>query len=125
MTINIEGETAADMARTMILPAASRYLSELLLCADRADDLGMKAKGVRRTAEAVSESIDGLVEALEHLVEQNAELGGEEVHSKAEHMRANIIPAMAAVRTRVDELEKMVPDDLWPIPTYRDMLFVK
>ncbi len=125
MTINIEGETAADMARTMILPAATRYLSELLLCADRADEVGVKVKGVENTARAVAESIEGLVDALDHLVAQNAELGGDEVHSKAEHMQENIIPAMAAVRTRVDELEKMVPDDLWPIPTYRDMLFVK
>lgn len=125
MTVNIEGETAADMARTMVLPAATRYLSELLLCADRADEVGVKTKGVATTARAVAEAIDGLVESLDHLVEQNAELGGDEVQSKAEHMRANIIPAMAAVRARVDELEKMVPDDLWPIPTYRDMLFVK
>lgn len=125
MTINIEGETAADMARTMILPAASRYLSDLLQCMERADDVGIKVAGVETTARAVAEAVDGLVEALDHLVKQNAELGGEEVHDKAEHMRANIIPAMNAVRERGDELEKMVPDDLWPVPTYRDMLFVK
>ncbi|MEK9501478.1 glutamine synthetase III family protein [Gaopeijia maritima] len=125
MTINIEGETAADMARTMILPAASRYLSDLLQCMERADDVGIKVAGVEATARAVAEAVDGLVEALDHLVKQNAELGGEEVHDKAEHMRANIIPAMNAVRERGDELEKMVPDDLWPVPTYRDMLFVK
>lgn len=125
MTLNIEGETAADMARTMILPAASRYLSDLLQCMERASDVGMRVAGVEATARPLAASIDGLVEALDHLVKQNAELGGDEVHDKAEHMHNNIIPAMAAVRERVDELEKMVPDDLWPVPTYRDMLFVK
>jgi glutamine synthetase len=40
-------------------------------------------------------------------------------------MRANIVPAMKAVRDVVDPLERLVPDDLWPVPTYRDMLFVK
>jgi glutamine synthetase len=40
-------------------------------------------------------------------------------------MRANIIPAMNAVREVVDRLEKVMPDDLWPMPTYRDMLMVK
>jgi len=124
-TINIEGETAADMARTMILPAANRYLSELLQCAERGADVGVKTAGVVSTAEAVSELVDELVEALDVLVAQNAELGGDEVHSKAEHMRANIIPAMTEVRGVVDRLEKVIPDDLWPVPTYRDMLFVK
>jgi glutamine synthetase len=124
-TINIEGETAADMARTMILPAAIRYLSELLQAAERADDVGIKSKGLTRTAQHVAGLVDELRDAIDHLVEQNAELGGDEVEEKAEHMRANIIPAMAAVRAAADKLEKVVPDDLWPIPTYRDMLHVK
>jgi glutamine synthetase len=123
--INIEGETMADMARTMILPAANRYLSELLLTADRADGAGIKASGVVTTARGVSGLIDELTDAIEVLVAQNAELGGDEVHSKALHMRDHIIPAMAAVRSAADRLEKVAPDDLWPIPTYRDMLFIK
>ena len=53
------------------------------------------------------------------------ELGGDDVHSKAVHMRQNIIPAMAAVRAVSDKLERILPDDLWPLPRYRDMLFVK
>ena len=40
-------------------------------------------------------------------------------------MRDHIVQAMAAVRAVADRLEKVVPDDLWPLPTYRDMLFVK
>jgi len=124
-TINIEGETAADMARTMILPAAIRYLSELLQAAERADDVGVKSKGLTKTVNEVAGLVDDLREAIDHLVEQNAELGGTEVDEKAEHMRGQIIPAMASVREVADELEKIVPDDLWPIPTYRDMLHVK
>jgi glutamine synthetase len=124
-TINIEGETAADMAETMILPAAVRYLSELLQTAERADGVGVKVKGVKKTIERVAALVDELRDAADELVEQNAELGGDEVEEKAEHMRANIIPAMAKVRSAADRLEKIVPDDLWPIPTYRDMLHVK
>jgi glutamine synthetase len=124
-TINIEGETAADMARTMVLPAANRYLTELVTTLERADHAGIKVKGVRHTAENVTGLVDELVTCLDALVAQNAELGGEDIHSKAEHMHSNIIPAMAEVRIAVDRLEKVVPDDLWPMPTYRDMLFVK
>ncbi len=123
-TVNIEGETAADIAGTMVLPAATRYLNDLFSTAERAAAVGVKVSGVVDTARKVSALIDELTEKLDALVAQNAELGGDDVFSKAEHMRANIIPAMAAVRTVVDRMEKVIPDDLWPMPTYRDMLFV-
>jgi glutamine synthetase len=125
MTINIEGETAQHMAQTMILPAAMRYLSELVETADRADEVGMKSEGVLTTARRVNDLVDQLIGAIDVLAEQNQELGGDDVVSKAEHMRANIIPAMTAVRDAADRLERIVPDDQWPVPIYRDMLFVK
>jgi glutamine synthetase len=125
MTINIEGEMAADIARTMVLPAANRALAELLLTLQRAGEVGMKIGGVQKMARHMAETVDALVEATEALDEQNAELGGDDIESKAEHMRHNIIPAMAAVREAVDTLEDLVPDDLWPMPIYREMLFIK
>ena len=124
-TVNIEGETAADIAGTMVLPAATRYLHDLLATADRGNGVGVKVEGIVATARKVSDLIDELTDKLETLVAQNAELGGDTVFSKAEHMRTNIIPAMTAVRGVVDRMEKVIPDDLWPMPTYRDMLFVK
>ncbi len=124
-TINIEGETTADIASTMILPAAVRYLGDLLAATDRSRGLGLEAGGLRRTAEKVNGLVDELRDALDRLIEQNEELGGEEVHSKAYHMRDHVVPAMLAVRGVADRLEKVVPDDYWPLPTYRDMLFVK
>jgi glutamine synthetase len=124
-TINIEGETTADIASTMILPAAVRYLNDLLAAADRTRTLGLEAAGLRRTIEKVNALVDELRDALDRLIEQNEELGGEEVHSKAYHMRDHVVPAMSAVRGASDRLEKVVPDDYWPLPTYRDMLFVK
>jgi glutamine synthetase len=124
-TINIEGETGQYIAQTMVLPAAARYLNDLLSAAERADDVGMRSDGVLTTARQVNELTDQLVEKLAVLAEQNQELGGDDVMSKAEHMRANIIPALDGVRDVVDRLERVIPDDLWPIPTYRDMLFVK
>ena len=125
MTINIEGETVQHMAQTMVLPAATRYLSELLQAAERADDVGIKTEGVVETAKRVNALVDDLVEAIDKLAEQNQTLGGDEVVAKAEHMRKNIVPAMNAVRDVVDPLERIVPDDYWPVPAYRDMLFVK
>lgn len=124
-TVNIEGETTADIARTMILPAAIRYLDDLLRVAERGRTLGVESAGVATTIHEVTAIVDELRVALDHLVEQNAELGGDDVRSKARHMKENIIPAMAAVRAAADRLERILPDDLWPLPRYREMLFVK
>lgn len=124
-TLNIEGETTADIARTMLLPAAIRYLNELLAVADRTRALGLDAIGTIDTIREVNGLVDELTAALNELVEQNAELGGDEIESKAYHMRDHIVPAMREVRAVADRLEKVIPDDYWPLPTYRDMLFVK
>ncbi|GMV04140.1 MAG: glutamine synthetase [Gemmatimonadota bacterium] len=124
-TINIEGETGQYMAQTMVLPAAARYLSDLLSTADRAKEVGVKTDGVVATARKVNDLIDQLVAKLDVLAAQNQELGGDDVFSKAAHMQANIIPALNAVRDAVDRLERVVPDDYWPFPTYREMLFIK
>lgn len=125
IAINIEGETAQYMAQTMFLPASIRYMNDLLTAAERADDLGLRAEGVMATAKEVITLVDRLNETITALAEQNQELGGDDVVSKAEHMRTDIVPAMNAVRDAVDRLERIVPDDLWPVPPYRDMLFVK
>ena len=123
--VNIEGETAARVARTMILPAAIRYLGEVLGAHGAATAAGVSTKGLAATAGELSALIDELSDKLDALDAQNRELGGDEVYSKAVHMRDNVIPAMEAVRDVADRLEAVVPDDLWPLPTYRDMLFVK
>ena len=123
--VNIEGEMAAELASTMIMPAATRYLSDLLTLSERAAGQGMKTEGVNGTAKAVNALVDELADTLGVLVKQNAELGGDNLHSKAEHMWKNIVPAMLGVRGVVDQLEKLVPDDYWPMPKYREMLFVK
>jgi len=124
-TVNIEGETAADIAATMILPAAVGYLNDLLAAADRANGLGIAGSGVIETVRLVSGMVDELRAGLDVLNAANEELGGEDVVSKSYHMRDNVIPAMNTVRTAVDRLEKVVPDNYWPLPRYRDMLFIK
>jgi len=125
LTVNIEGETAARIARTMILPAAVRYLKSISSTVAEAKAVGANVSGLASEAKALGDTIDDLVKVLGKLDKQNADLGGDTVHSKAYHMRDNVIPAMNAVREVCDRLERMMPDDLWPLPTYQEMLFVK
>jgi glutamine synthetase len=127
-TVNIEGEMTAEMARTIVLPAAVRYLDDLLDAYHNHAQLsgGSKpATGLKKLIDDLNGTLNELVDALDVLDAQNAELGGEDVHSKAYHVRDNVIPAMQKVRTACDLLERKVPDDLWPLPRYREMLFIR
>ncbi|MCE2454197.1 MAG: glutamine synthetase III [Gemmatimonadetes bacterium] len=124
-TVNIEGQTAQHMAQTMFLPAAVEYLKNLVNVIECADEVDLKVRGVNATARTVSDLIDRLVEKIEPLAEENqaaAEMEGTEM---ANHVRDRVIPAMDEVRDVVDRLERIVPDELWPVPAYRDMLFVR
>lgn len=68
---------------------------------------------------------DELYDALDGLRTVNNDLGGEEVHEKAYHMRDRVLPAMHEVRAAADKLEGIMSFKHWPMPTYRQMLFVK
>ena len=107
------------------MPAAVRYLNDVLSAAEKTKALGLDTEGKHSLIAEINGLVNDLVVALQELTRQNAELGGDDVHSKAHHMRDNVIPAMIGVRSVVDKLEKVLPDDLWPLPRYREMLFIR
>ncbi len=112
--LNIEAETAASIARTMLLPAAARHLTMLL-----------EAQLTELAGEA-SDLIAEFAEAIKALEAANlAENQPEDLAKHAEFMRDTVIPAMGAVREAADKLEKIVADDLWPLPKYSEILFIK
>jgi glutamine synthetase len=115
VALNIEGETAASIARTMILPAAARYLRLL-------DEAGLD-----ELEDEVRTGVGALVGALQGLETANlADNQPDEVALEwATYMRDQVIPAMTATREAADRLEKLVADDLWPLPKYQEILFVK
>jgi glutamine synthetase len=110
---NIEAETTFSIAKTMILPAALRYLA--LIAESRAADA---------VASEVKGELEALGRSLATLEAANApnELEGMDL---ALHARDKQIAAMAEVREAADRLEKVVADDLWPLPKYEEMLFIK
>jgi glutamine synthetase len=114
--LNIEAETAASIARTMIIPAAARYIA--LLTSAQLPELAGEVEAVLSTT---VETLRGL-EAV-NLEENQPE--DEDILKQAEYIRDTVIPAMAAVREGADELEKLVADDLWPLPKYSEILFIK
>jgi glutamine synthetase len=112
--INIESETAAQIARTMLLPAAVRYLNEL------------KATGLDELVEEVEPLVKEFQFAIVKLEDANLSDNQPDGAMKwATYMRDTVIPAMDDVRDVADRLEKLVADDLWPLPKYSEMLFIK
>jgi len=110
-TVTLEGYCALRIARTMVLPAAYRYLAELgaaqaALPKGATAGIPATAKEVVSLAEAASDAVATLEKAL-HAHDSDATLA-----------------AMLALRTAVDGLENVVPANLWPLPSYAEMLFL-
>jgi glutamine synthetase len=122
-TVNIEAATTEHLARTLVLPAAMRYLADLGEAAETVEDLGLDAAGVKETAADVVDEVNALRKALGALAKARA--AAHRAKDEAAAMEAKVLPAMAAVRAACDALEQVVPADLWPLPTYREMLFIK
>jgi glutamine synthetase len=123
-TINIEGQLMTLMANRYILPAALEYQRQIgaSVAAVRAggSSSAQAKKLLGRYTKLVDKfkvQTDQLTTLLEH--------GGGAAEKHAKYMRDKVVPAMAKLREIGDEIEVLTPSNLWPLPTYREMLFVK
>ena len=124
-SVNIEAQLMVLMANRYILPAAYKHQEQLANTVAAVKSVGASAKGTRQALDELSRLTDDgkqRVDALEKLLEHEG-AGDAEKHAK--YFRDKVIPAMAALREVGDALENTVPQNLWPLPTYREMLFVK
>ena len=114
--IRIEGELSLNMTRTIILPAGSKQLSELAKTIAVMTGTDLKAGLASQKAQA--ETLGKLLDSID------AECGRLEKALSLKDGSAKIVDSMAALRKSVDLLEKNVDDELWPLPKYREMLFI-
>jgi len=127
-TVNVEAIAMCDIARTMILPASTthqRRLAETLAAVGGL--LGDQAAGAQlEQLEDITGAIGRLKRSIDALSEIQLELeaSDEPIQDRATAYRERALPAMEAVRKEADFLEQLVDDDLWPLPKYREMLFV-
>jgi glutamine synthetase len=122
LTVGVEARSTLELATTSILPAALRYQTELATNA-----ASMKAIGYEFDStilDAVSDATKDLSSAIAALRDEIEHEHPSSVIEEAQHCCDDHIPAMAAVRTAVDQLEGLVADDLWPLATYQEMLFI-
>ena len=121
--LNTEAQSAIQIAKTMILPAAYRYQGELVGTAAKLKDLGRNVH--MGTLDTLTNLVGELEGAIARLEKAAGHHGGGDVHAEAAHYQKDVIPAMQSVREIADQIEAILPDDLWPLPTYREMLFIK
>ncbi len=122
LSIGVEARLTYEIGSTVILPAAVRHQTELAQ-----NIAALRAAGVEADVSGL-ESVTGPIGALRAAL---ATLGSaleaeteEDAFAEAMQARDALLPAMSAVRSAADALEGIVADDLWPLPTYQEMLYI-
>ncbi len=126
MIINIEAQTMLNIAKRQILPAVATYSARLGNAVREVSSAGVDADtqvAMLKKVCSLMKSLQGGIEALEKTVAKAGKMG--DTTRQAEDYKDNVIPAMQAVRESADELETIVDADIWPLPTYAEMLFLK
>ncbi|MGQ0465181.1 MAG: glutamine synthetase III family protein [Sporichthyaceae bacterium] len=122
LTISVEAKLTLEMATTSVLPAAIRYQTELARNVSMLKKAGVDPDYT--DLHVVSARLTELRAGLAGLGEALAADAGHDALAEATHAGTKLLPAMLAVRTAVDALEAHVADDLWPLPTYQEMLYI-
>jgi len=126
--VAVEALTAREIASTQILPAAIQYQKQVGDALAAASAVGKDAdlKPQRDLLVQVAESIARLGTAIDQLARAHhaaEELPGGAA-ARAAAFRDRVLPAMNTVREAADVLEGIVGDELWPLPKYREILFL-
>ncbi len=122
--VMIEAETAALMARTLVLPAAIRQQTEIATAVGASEAADIDVSSLHDELEEFNDLISTLRARIGKLEKANdVEVADE--HKKSVHIRDNVLTAMLSLREVVDELETRISHDLWPLPSYRDMLSIR
>jgi glutamine synthetase len=123
--VTIESKTAVMMAKNLILPAALRYQKEVGESVAAAKAAGAATPAGIETLSALVSATNDLTRGITALEKAEDHHGDGDAFAHAKHIKEHVIPAMLELRKAGDKLETIVSDDLWPLPTYREMLFIK
>jgi glutamine synthetase len=121
-SVNVEAKLVQSMAKTMITPTVVRYQRELADTAASIKEAGAPfdsslLQDISALAVTLATRIKALDKAMEHP-------GGDGLVKEATYFSTTVLPAMLSVREVSDKLEGLIANDLWPLPTYQEMLFV-
>ena len=131
-TVQIEARVLGDLAMNHIIPVATHYQSKLIKNVQGTKDVFPAEKAERLSARNLKliEEIANRTEAIERLVEELTDARRvanriEDIHQRAIAYHDTVCPHMEAIRNEADHLEMIVEDGLWPLPKYRELLFIR
>jgi glutamine synthetase len=125
-TLNIEAMTMLNIGRRQILPAVVGFASKVACSLNGSVTAGVKAPVQKALLEKVNDRAGQLSDALDSLDKAVAVAKkADNAEKKADAYKDKVVPAMVKVRELSDELEMLVDADMWPLPSYAQMLFVR
>jgi glutamine synthetase len=124
-TLNIEGQLMVLMANRYILPVAYKYQGQVAESVAAVKAAGGTSKEGKKTLDQIVKLTDDFKQKADKLQELLEHEGGGGADKHAKFFRDKVVPAMESLRETGDSLESIVPHDTWPLPTYREMLFMK
>jgi glutamine synthetase len=124
-TVNVEGQLMVLMANRYILPAALSYQTQVAKSVSAVKAAGGKAVESKKLLDEITALTDELRRRTAKLEKVLAHESDGSADKHARHVRDSVVPAMAALRETGDALELQIPHETWPLPTYREMLFIK
>jgi glutamine synthetase len=108
-----------------VLPAALEYQKQVAQCVAAVKSAGGKSAEAKKLLDAITKLTDELKKRTDKLQSSLGHNGSGDAVKHAKHFRDAVIPAMVGIRETSDALECMIPHELWPLATYREMLFIK
>jgi glutamine synthetase len=124
-TVNVEGQLMTMLANRYILPAALEYQKNVGQSVAAVKAAGGKSVEGKKTLDGVTKMIDEFKRRSDKLEKELAHEGNGSAEKHAKHFRDKVIPAMTALRATGDDIENVMPHEIWPLATYREMLFIK
>jgi glutamine synthetase len=123
-TVNVEAQLMVLMANRYILPAALQYQKQVAESVAAVTKAGAVSRQGKKLLMSFAKLVDGL-KAQADILADLLEHSSTTTEKHAKHMRDKVIPAMNKLRDLGDQIELLTPHELWPLPTYREMLFIK
>ncbi|EGL54976.1 MULTISPECIES: glutamine synthetase III [Methylophaga] len=123
LSIEVEAKLVIEMAKTLIYPSASQYLAELSVTHTSMADLGIEMNNA--VVSTIAQETNAMLTTVAELQAAVEEHDFDSIEAHMKFCANEIRSLMDKVRSHVDMLEGEVADDLWPLPKYREMLFIK
>ncbi len=127
MKVQIEARMMGDIASNMIIPTATKYQTKLIENAKGLTDLGLDATEIKKTIEEVSTHINNVRRLTHEMTEERKRINKiDDIRERSFEYCDNVKGKyFESLRYAVDKLELLVDDEDWPLPKYRELLFLR